>query len=253
MKILFLVLFLFLVLLICLILKLKHESIPNKWNVAICVIVPFCILGTFVMFSFLGYIRRKMDIHVLNHLNASMKLTIDGNKVFCTEKERTYYMDLLCKHIKQIDEIAENDSLISFCIGKNKEIDIRIKQAQKALKEQYIRCSRLNTILGGSHCYKQEIYKPNVFKVLVQDSVGLPTINIAFKLKCEFDSIESVQIQIYNEKDTLLKQSYKYNSRNMNCFVIPNVNSDSLLVKLGVIANVDGTATFVYTKYRTNE
>lgn len=251
---LFLILLSFLALLVCFTLKLKKESISHKWNIMICVIIPFCILGIFVFFSFFGYVRRKMDIHTLNHLNASMKLTIDGNKVFRSEKERIHYMDLLGKQVKQINEIAENDSLISFCIGRNKEIGLRIAQTQEALREQYTRCSRLNAILDSSHYYKQELYNPAIFKILAQDGLGLPTINIAFKLKEQIDSVESVQIQICNEKDTLFRQSYRYNDRALNCFVLPNnVHTDSLLIELGVIAKVNGIATFVYTKYRTNE
>lgn len=242
-----LVLLLFSVLLISFITKLRSKSISKKWNILICVVLPILIIMLFVVVFYMSYARRKGDIHTLDHLLSAVHLSAGGNRVFSTEKEKIVYMDSLKMQMNQIDKIALNDKLISFFIGENKGMVSRMEEAQEILRNQYKRCGYLNSLLVENTICQKEIFMPKLFKVISQEYQELPTRNIAFKLKIHVDSIESVQVQIVKNKEILFRKSYKYNDDKLNAFVLPNVQSDSLEVKLGIIKNIDGIKTFIYT------
>lgn len=243
-----LLLLLFLILLVSFIAKLKNKSISKKWNVFICVAIPILIIVVFVVLFIMSYTRRKEDVHTLDHLLSSVHLSANGNRVFSTENERIIYMDSLKTQMNQIDKIALDDKLISFFIGENKDVVKRMSEAQRILNEQYKRCNHLNVILTENANYQKEIFMPKLFKVISQEYQELPTRNVAFKLKNPIDSIESVQVQIYKNKEILFRKSYKYNNK-LNVLVLPNLHSDSLEIKLGIIKNIDGIKTFLYTSY----
>lgn len=243
-----LVLLLFLTLFISFIAKLKIKHMSKKWNVLICVSIPILIIVVFIVVFFMSYTRRKEDIHTLDHLLSAVQLSFNGNRLFSTENEKDLYVDSLQTQMKQIDKIIIDDKLISFFIGENKDMVKRMEEAQKILNDQYKRCNHLNVILLGNTIYQKELFMPKLFRVISQEYEGLPTRNVAFKLKIPIDSIESVQVQIFKNKEILFRKSYKYKDNKLNVFVLPNVQSDSLEVKLGIVKNVDGIKTFIYTK-----
>lgn len=220
----------------------------KKWNVLICVTIPVLIIVVFIVVFFMSYTRRKEDIHTLDHLLSAVHLSTNGNRVFSTEKEKSIYMDSLKTQMEQIDKIVMNDKLISFFIGENTDIVKRMIEAQKILNDQYKKCNHLNVILAENSIYQKELFMPKLFRVINQEYEELPTRNVAFKLKIPVDSIESVQVRISKNNKILFRKSYKYKDNKLNIFVLPNIQSDSLEVKLGIIKNIDGIKTFIYTK-----
>lgn len=202
----------------------------------------------FVILFYMSYARRKEDIHTLDHLLSAVHLSTNGNRVFSTEKEKSIYMDSLKTQMKQIDKIVLDNKLISFFIGENKDMGKLVMEAQKILNDQYKRCNQLNVILAENSTYQKEMFMPKLFKVISQEYDELPTKNVAFKLKTPVDSIESVQVLISKNNEILFRESYKYKDNKLNVFVLPYVQSDSFEVKLGIIKDISGIKTFIYTK-----
>lgn len=236
-----------LTLLLCLIIKLVKKNIPRRQNVFICVVVPILIVGIFVC-GFLGsYTIRVHNEHILEHLLSSLKFSISGNRVFASENERLSYLDSLRLQIKEVKKIKEYDDLVSFCIGRNQDLSIRIEELQRILEEQHRRCERLNALLEKNVIYENELYCPSFFVVYAQNYKSLSIRNIAFKLNKNVDSIQAVNILIYRNNQVLFKQSYKYHV-DLNAFVLPNLSSNSISLKIGVVTRVKGKNTLIYTK-----
>lgn len=160
-----LVLLLFSLLLISFITKLRSKSISKKWNILICVVLPILIIMLFVVVFYMSYARRKGDIHTLDHLLSAVHLSVGGNRVFSTEKEKIVYMDSLKMQMNQIDKIALNDKLISFFIGENKGMVSRMEEAQEILKNQYKRCNRLNSLLAENTIYQRKSLCQNCLRL----------------------------------------------------------------------------------------
>lgn len=237
----------FLTLLACLIIKLRKQGISKRQNRLVCLIIPLFIVAFFVCVFVGSYTRRVHDVHIIEHLLSSVKFSIDGNRVFTAENERLGYVDSLNRRIDEVKKIAEYDELVSFFIGGNQELSIRISELQKILEEQHHRCKRLNVILSSDVIFEDEQYRPLLFSVYTQNVKTLSVKNIAFKLKYDVDSIQTVGIQVCRAERVLFSQSYNYN-KNLNCFVLPNISSDSLYIKMGVITKKNGKKVWIYTK-----
>ena len=238
---------LFLALLVCLMIKLGKSNISRRYNILICIVVPMMIVVFFVCILGGSYARRLHDVHILEHLLSSVKISIYGNRVFVTESERLAYIDSLNHKIKEVKEIEEYDKMISFILGRNQDVSIRISELQRILEEQHRRCNRLNVILQNDIKYENEMCRPEFFIVYSQKCKSLPIQNIAFKLTEDLDSIQVVMIKIYQANRLYFVQTYQYKHK-LNSFVLPNISSDSLYLKIGVVTKVNGKNVWIYTK-----
>lgn len=238
---------LFLALLVCLIIKLGKRNISRRYNILICIVVPMMIAVVFLCIFGGSYARRLHDIHILEHLLSSVKISIYGNRVFATESERLAYIDSLNHKIREVKEIEKYDKMISFILGRNQDLSIRISELQRILEAQHRRCNRLNVILQNDIKYENEFCRPEYFIVYTQKYKTLPIRNIAFKLTDELDSIQAVMIQIYQANRLLFVQTYQYKQK-LNSFVLPNNSSDSLYIKIGVVTKEKGKNVWIYTK-----
>lgn len=238
---------LFLALLVCLMIKLGKSNISRRYNILICIVVPMMIVVFFLCILGGSYARRLHDVHILEHLLSSVKISIYGNRVFVTESERLAYIDSLNHKIKEVKEIEEYDKMISFILGRNQDVSIRISELQRILEEQHRRCNRLNVILQNDIKYENEMCRPEFFIVYSQKCKSLPIQNIAFKLTEDLDSIQVVMIKIYQANRLYFVQTYQYKHK-LNSFVLPNISSDSLYLKIGVVTKVNGKNVWIYTK-----
>ena len=238
---------LFLALLVCLIIKLGKRNISRRYNILICIVVPMMIAVFFLCILGGSYARRLHDVHILEHLLSSVKISIYGNRVFATESERLAYIDSLNHKIDEVKEIEEYDKMISFILGRNQDLSIRINELQRILEEQRRRCNRLNVILQNDIKYKKEMCRPQYFIVYSQKCKSLPIQNIAFKLTDDLDSIQAVIIQVFQANRLNFVQTYQYKHK-MNSFVLPNISSDSLYIKIGVVTKENGKNVWIYTK-----
>ncbi len=238
---------LFLALLVCLMIKLGKSNISRRYNILICIVVPMMIVVVFLCILGGSYARRLHDVHILEHLLSSVKISIYGNRVFATESERLAYIDSLNHKIKEVKEIEEYDKMISFILGRNQDVSIRISELQRILEEQHRRCNRLNVILQNDIKYENEMCRPEFFIVYSQKCKSLPIQNIAFKLTEDLDSIQVVMIKIYQANRLYFVQTYQYKHK-LNSFVLPNISSDSLYLKIGVVTKVNGKNVWIYTK-----
>ena len=238
------------VILICFLVRLFNGHLTKKQDIIICIVLPVLSLSVFISVFAENRRRRNLSDEQLSFILEAIEYNDKGYRLFTTNQERILFIDSLNYYIHVLDTLAYNDSIASIIVGKDQEHSQRIVQAKRLLSLQQKRYSRLNSFADTSYIYREEENSDNI-KLIEPDNFVLPTLNIAFRLRHPEDSIKAVYLE-FNRGDSIVYSQTYIPQPKINCFIMPNLFSDTTVLKMGYIAGNNDALTFyriIYTPY----
>ena len=230
----------------CLILKLVKVNLSKRVDIVVCIVSPLLALTALISMQVECSIRRRNDIRTLEELITIAKNTLDYSRVFSSNEEKEVCIDSLLLFDEQLNEIARQDSLITFICGESQDVKKRIIEAKKMVAAQLKRNTRLNDFLDSpiNIDFKQQVNNIHLQEPFTKE---LPTLNLVFSCRNIPDSVVAIQVTVMGLDTVVYSQQYNYSR--VNSVTIPHNPSLIEEIEIGYITLKDSTHKYNYMIY----
>lgn len=193
-------------------------------------------------------IRRKTNEKELDVLLAVVEYSLNSDRVFGTNEEKTRCLDSLWTYSERVNDIAFYDSLITIISGSDTCMQRRISQSHKALKQSIKWISRLNDFYTDEIQYEHKEEDKGTIKLIGLGSDETSVLNIAFRIVEKPENIICTFVQVVCNNEITYSQAFEINELS-NCINVPYAHNKGEMIELGYIVQGNETITFKYITY----